>query len=105
MPVAPSSQSKGIPMTEKLLADEVAFYEEHLEEYRQEYAGHYVLIHGSSLIGAYEDETEACYEGYRQVWCTGTEEHGYLVVKAGEPAVKTVTAPLSVLWTTPAAAS
>ena len=92
-------------MARKLLAEEIAFYEEHFEEYRQKYAGLYLLIHGSSLIGAYEDETEACCEGYRQVWRTGTEEHGYLVVKAGNPAVKTVTVPLSVLWTTPAAAS
>lgn len=78
-------------MARKLLADEIAFYEERIEEYRQKYAGHYLLIHGSILIGVYEDEMEACYEGYRQVWRTGTEEHGYLVVKAGEPAVKTVT--------------
>ena len=91
-------------MAYRSLAEEIAFYEEHFKEYRQKYAGRYLLIHGSSLIGTYEDEMEACYEGYRQVWRTGTEEHGYLVVKAGDPAVKTVTVPLSVLWTTPAAA-
>lgn len=91
-------------MTRRLLAEEITFYEEHFEEYSRKHAGRYLLIHGSSLIGVYDDETEACYDGYRQVWRTGTEEHGYLVVKAGDPAVKTVTVPLSVLWTTPAAA-
>ncbi len=80
-------------MTYTSLAEEIAFYEEHFKEYRQKDAGRYLLIHGSSLIGVYDDEIEACYEGYRQVWRTGTEEHGYLVVKAGEPAVKTVTMP------------
>ena len=33
-------------MTEKALAEEIAFYEEHFEEYRRKYAGRYVLIHG-----------------------------------------------------------
>ena len=84
-------------MAEKLLAEERAFYEEHVEEYRRKYAGRYLLIHGSELIGDYEDELEANYEGYRRIWHTGTEDHGYLVLKAGEPAVKTVTAP-SVVW-------
>ena len=84
-------------MAEELLAEERAFYEEHFEEYRRKYAGRYLLIHGSELIGDYEDELEANYEGYRHVWRTGSEAHRYLVVKAGEPAVKTVTAP-SVVW-------
>jgi hypothetical protein len=90
-------------MTYTSLAEEIAFYEEHSKEYRQKYAGRYLLIHGSSLIGVYDDEVEACYDGYRQIWSTGTEQHGYLVVKAGDPAVKTITVPFSVLWTTPAA--
>ena len=79
---------------EKLLAEERAFYEEHFEEYRRKYAGRCLLIHGSRLICDYEDELEAAYEGYRQVWRTGTEGHGYLVVKAGEPAVKLVAVPI-----------
>lgn len=81
-------------MAEKLLAEERAFYEEHFEEYRRRYAGRYLLIHGSELIGDYEDELEANYEGYRQVWRTGTEGHGYLVLKAGEPAVTVVAMPI-----------
>ena len=81
------------PWSPTLLAEEIAFYEEHFEDYRQKYGGRYLLIHGSSLSGVYEDEVEACCDGYRQIWRTGTEEHGYLVVKAGEPAVKTVTMP------------
>lgn len=81
-------------MAEKLLAEERAFYEAHFEEYRRKYAGRYLLIHGSRLIGDYEDELDACYEGYRQVWRTGTEDHGYLVLKAGEPAVKVVAMPI-----------
>ncbi len=91
-------------MPRRILAEEIAFYEEHFKEYSQKYAGRHLLIHGSGLIGVYEDEVEACCDGYRQIWRTGTEEQGYLVVKAGDPAVKTVTVPLSVLWTTPAAA-
>ena len=79
-----------IPLTEKPLAAEIAFYEEHFEEYRRKYAGRYLLIHGSELIGVYEDELEADYDGYRQVWRTGTEGGGYLVKKAGEPAVPVV---------------
>ena len=55
-------------MTEKALAEEVAFYEEHFAEYRRKYAGRYLLIHGAELIGVYEDELEANYDGYRQVW-------------------------------------
>lgn len=81
-------------MAEKLLAEERAFYEEHFEEYRRKYAGRYLLIHGSKLIGDYEDELEAKYEGYRQVWRTKSEAHGYLVLKAGEPAVKLVAMPI-----------
>ena len=84
-------------MAVKMLAEERAFYEAHFKEYRRNYAGRYLLIHGSELIGDYEDELEAASEGYRRVWRTGTEDHGYLVVKAGEPAGKTVTAP-SVVW-------
>lgn len=79
---------------EKLLAEERAFYEEHFEEYRRKYAGRYLLIHGSRLIGDYADEMEANYEGYRQVWRTGTEGRGYLVLKAGEPAVTVVAMPI-----------
>lgn len=81
-------------MAEKLLAEERAFYEKHFEEYRRKYAGRYLLIHGARLISDFEDELEAAYEGYRQVWRSGTEDHGYLVVKAGEPAVKTVAMPI-----------
>ncbi len=81
-------------MAEKLLAEERAFYEEHFEEYRRKYAGRYLLIHGSRLIDDYEDEMEANYEGYRRIWRTGTEDHGYLVLKAGEPAVKLVAMPI-----------
>ena len=81
-------------MTEKALAQEIAFYEEHLEEYRRKYAGRYLLIHGAELIGVYEDELEANYDGYRQVWRTGTEGHGYLVRRAGEPAVTLVAMPI-----------
>ena len=81
-------------MAEKLLAEERAFYEEHFKEYQRKYAGRYLLIHGSELIGDYEDELEANYEGYRQVWRTGTEGHGYLVLKAGEPAVTVVAMPI-----------
>ena len=84
-------------MTQRPLAEEIAFYERHFEQYRRTYVGRYLLIHGSELIGDYEDELEAVSEGYRYVWRTGTEDQGYLVVKAGEPAVKTVTAP-SVVW-------
>lgn len=84
-------------MTEKLLAEERAFYEKHFEEYRRKYAGRYLLIHASRLIGDYEDESEASYEGYRHVLRAGSERFGYLVVRAGEPAVKTVTAPI-VVW-------
>ncbi len=84
-------------MAEKMLAKERAFYEEHFEEYRREYAGRCLLIHGSELIGDYQDELDAAYEGYRHTWRTGTGDQGYLVVKAGEPAVKTVTVP-SAIW-------
>lgn len=85
---------KEIPMPGKALAQEVAFYERHFEEYRRKFAGRYLLIHGSSLIGDYENELDANYEGYRQVWRTGTEEQGYLVLKAGEPAVPIVVMPI-----------
>ena len=81
-------------MTEKALAEEVAFYEKHFEEYRRKYAGRYVLIHGPRLIGVYEDELAADYEGYRQVWRTGTEEGGYLVLRAGAPALPVVEMPI-----------
>ena len=77
-------------MPGKALAQEVAFYEEHFEEYRREHAGRYLLIHGAKLIGTYKDELEANYDGYRQVWRTGTEKQGYLVLKAGEPAIPIV---------------
>ncbi len=88
-------------MTEKALAEEVAFYEEHFEEYRRKYPGRYVLIHGPKLIGVYEDELAANYDGYRQVWQTGTEDHGYLVLKAGEPAVPIVAMPIVTKTLTP----
>ena len=88
-------------MTAKALAEEVAFYEEHFEEYRRKYAGQYLLIHGTELIGAYEDELAANYDGYRQVWQTGTEDHGYLVLKAGEPAVPVVAMPIVTKTLTP----
>ena len=81
-------------LTQKPLAAEIAFYEEHFEEYRRKYAGRYLLIHGAELIGVYEDELEADYDGYRQVWRTGTEGRGYLVKKAGEPAVPVVAMPI-----------
>lgn len=81
-------------MAEKLLAEERAFYEEHFEEYRHKYVGRYLLIHGSRLIGDYEDELEASYEGYRHVLRTGCESLSYLVLKAGEPAVKLVAMPI-----------
>ena len=80
-------------MTERILAEEIAFYEKRFDEYRRKYPGRYLLIHGSNLIGVYEDETEANYDGYRQVWRTRTESHGYLVLKAGDPAVSTITVP------------
>jgi len=81
-------------MTEKALAEEIALYEEHFEEYRRKYAGRYLLIHGAELIGVYDDELEAHYDGYRQVWRTRTEERGYLVLKAGEPAVPVIAMPI-----------
>ena len=81
-------------MTEKALAAEIAFYEEHFEEYHRKYAGRYLLIHGAELIGVYEDELEAHCDGYRQVWRTGTEGRGYLLLKAGEPAVPVVAMPI-----------
>ena len=83
-----------IPLTQKPLAAEIAFYEEHFDEYRRKYAGRYLLIHGAELIGVYEDELEAHYDGYRQVWRTGTEGRGYLLLKAGEPAVPVVAMPI-----------
>lgn len=78
----------------RALAEEIAFYEEHFEEYRRKYAGRYLLIHGAELIGVYDDELEADYDGYRQVWRTGTEGRGYLVKKAGEPAMPIVEMPI-----------
>jgi hypothetical protein len=89
-----SPVKKEIPMTEKALAEEIAFYEEHFEEYRRKHAGRYLLIHGAELIGVYDDELEADYDGYRQVWRTGTEGRGYLVKKAGEPAMSIVEMPI-----------
>ena len=83
-----------IRTTDKALAEEIAFYEEHFEEYRRRYAGRYLLIHGAELIGVYQDELEANCDGYRQVWRTRTEGRGYLVLKAGEPAVPTVAMPV-----------
>ena len=81
-------------MTETILAEEIAFYERHFHEYRRKYAGRYLLIHGARLIGVYDDELEADYHGYRQVWRTGTEDRGYLVKKAGAPALSTVEVPI-----------
>ncbi len=81
-------------MTERILAEEIAFYEKHFEEFRRKYAGQYLLIHGAQLIGAYDDELEANYDGYRQVWRTRTEGQGYLVLKAGDPAMPVVEMPI-----------
>ncbi len=61
-------------MTQRLLVEEISFYERHFEEYRRRYAGRYLLIHGSRLIGDYEDELAANYEGYRQAY--GDREPG-----------------------------
>ena len=62
---------KRIPTTYTSLSEETAFYDKHFGEYRQKYAGRFLLIHGSKLIGDYEDEMDACNEGYRQMWRTG----------------------------------
>ena len=76
------------------LAPEIALYEQRFEEYRRKYTGKYLLIHGGALIGVYDDELEADYDGYRRVWRTGTEDRGYLVKKAGELALSTVEMPI-----------
>ncbi len=34
-------------MTKRPLAEEIAFYERHFEEYRRKYAGRHLLVHGT----------------------------------------------------------
>ena len=47
------------------LADELAFFNEHLEEYQRDYAGRHLLIHGKELCGHFDTLDAAIVEGVR----------------------------------------
>ena len=49
-----------------LLANETAYFDEHDKEFRREYGGQYLLIHGKKLVGHYENEATAVAEGIRK---------------------------------------
>lgn len=38
-------------MTQKLLAEKIVFYKKHFDEFRRTYAGRYLLVHRSRLVG------------------------------------------------------
>ena len=48
-----------------LLADELAFYEDHFDEYATRFPDQYVLICGQELIGVFPTRREAIDQGYR----------------------------------------
>lgn len=49
-----------------LLATETAYFDEHDREFRRNYGGQYLLIHGDNLVGHYDDEAAAVAEGIRR---------------------------------------
>ncbi len=63
------------------LATELAYYEEHREEFLQHHPGRYLLIRGASLIGGFDTWEGAIEEGVRR-FCAGP----FLVRCAGEDA-------------------
>ena len=48
-----------------LLVEELAFYEEHFDDYAARFPDQYVLICGQELIGVFPTRREAIDEGYR----------------------------------------
>ena len=65
--------------SQKLLVDEIAYYDSHKEELTRKHPSRYLLIKGAELIGSYEDEDEAVAQGIRLF---GSEP--FLVRLAGE---------------------
>ena len=49
-----------------LLAEEIAFFDEHRDEYVRRYPGRHLLIHGRELLGHFEDRETAVASGYRR---------------------------------------
>lgn len=47
-----------------LLDDELEYYEEHFDEYREKYPGRHLLIAGKKLHGHYATREEAVVAGY-----------------------------------------
>jgi len=53
-------------MEKKELADEIAFFDEHRNEFAGEYAGRYLLIHGEDLCGHFDTLDAAINEKWRK---------------------------------------
>jgi hypothetical protein len=49
-----------------MLDEERAYYDEHLAEWLHQFAGRFVLIKGSALIGTYDTQADALAEGARR---------------------------------------
>jgi hypothetical protein len=49
-----------------VLDTELETYEKNRERLLGEHAGNYVLIHGTEIVGAYESERDAIYQGYEK---------------------------------------
>jgi len=48
-----------------MLDRERSYFEENLEKWLKEFPGHFVLVHGAALIGAFASQEEALTEGAR----------------------------------------
>lgn len=64
--------------------EEVAFYEEHFEEFKTKYVGRYLLIYKQELIGDFDSFDDAVEEGIRRY-----KSGPFLVRQAGEKTTKT----------------
>src|SRR5690349_20599083 len=50
-----------------VLEQETAAYQKNLDRLMKEHAGKFVLIHGETIHGFWDNQTEAIHEGYRRL--------------------------------------
>jgi hypothetical protein len=65
MPASVDSDSRRANTTSDALAEERAYYDEHLAEWLTRFPGRFVLVKGRELAGAYNTMDEALSDGAR----------------------------------------
>lgn len=85
-----------------MLAEERAYYQDHLQTWLHQYSSRFVLVHGSQLIGVYESQSQALTEGARRF---GLKPFLVRQVTVSQPEVKIPALTLGLIHVNPEHAS